>query len=220
MFTGLIEGIGRIERLEDDASGLRLRVGAELLGTPRRGESLAVDGVCLTVAESGPGWFEAVLSQETLSCTTLGRRSPGEPVNLERPLRLGDRLGGHLVLGHVDGVGTIIEMRQEGSAARVRVGFPPELSPLIVQKGSIALDGISLTVAARGATWFEAALIPETLAVTTLGLRSAGDRVHLEVDIVGRYVLESIRGRESREPAAVTRELLARHGFSVPEAIP
>jgi riboflavin synthase len=220
MFTGLIEGRGTIERTEGDRSGMRLRVGAAFLGTPVRGESIAVDGVCLTATECGPGWFEAVLTEETLSRTTLGRRAAGDQVNLERALRLGDRLGGHLVQGHVDGVGDVVETRPQETGARIRIVFPAELSPLVVEKGSIAVDGISLTVAARGAAWFEAALIPETLAVTTLSLRYPGDPVNLEVDLVGRYVLEALRGRQRKVPSAVTRELLARHGFSVSEVLP
>ena len=220
MFTGLIEGRGTIERLAGDRSGMRLRVGAAFLEATVRGESIAVDGVCLTATECGPGWFEAVLTEETLSRTTLGRRAAGEQVNLEQALRLGDRLGGHLVQGHVDGVGNVVETQRERTGARIRIVFPTGLSPLIVEKGSIAVDGISLTVAARDAAWFEAALIPETLAVTTLSLRSPGDPVNLEVDIIGRYVLEALRGRERSEPFALTRELLARHGFSVTEVLP
>jgi len=221
MFTGLIEGTGRIVSISGGADEMRMRVSAEYLGgAPFRGESIAVDGVCLTTTESDHGWFEAVLSSETLSRTSLGRRAAGDRVNLERPLRLGDRLGGHLVQGHVDGVGILRETRPEGSGARMRIEFQADLAPLIVEKGSIAVDGISLTVAARGGTWFEVALIPETLAVTTLGTRSPGDPVNLEVDIIGRYVLESLRGQDRREPAPVTRDLLARHGFGGMEVLP
>jgi len=220
MFTGLIEGMGTIETVSGDANERRLRVSAAFLGTPSRGESIAVDGVCLTAAESGDGWFEAVLSEETLQRTTLGRRASRERVNLERPLRLGDRLGGHLVQGHVDATGVLLESRPEGSGARVRIGFGKDLAPLIVEKGSIAVDGISLTVAARGDAWFEAALIPETLRVTTIGLRSPGDQVNLEADMVGRYVLESLRARESRAEAPVTREYLTRHGFGAAKVNP
>ena len=220
MFTGLIEGRGTIGRLAGDRHGMRLRVDAAFLGTPGRGESIAVDGVCLTATECGPGWFEAVLTEETLSRTTLGGRSEGGQVDLERPLRLGDRLGGHLVQGHVDGVGDVVQMRPEAIGARIRIVFPDALSPLIVEKGSIAVDGISLTVASRGGAWLEVALIPETLAVTTIGLRSPGDPVNLEVDIIGRYVQEALRGRDRSESSAVTRDLLTRHGFSVRQVLP
>jgi riboflavin synthase len=220
MFTGLIEGMGTIEAVGDAAGERRLRVRAAFLGIPSRGESIAVDGVCLTATGSGEGWFEAVLSEETLRRTTLGRRGPMERVNLERPLRLGDRLGGHLVQGHVDGTGVLLESRQEGTGSRVRIGFEKDLGPLIVEKGSIAVDGISLTVAARGDAWFEAALIPETLRVTTIGQRSPGDRVNLEVDMIGRYVLESLRAHEMRAETPVTREYLALHGFGAAKVSP
>jgi riboflavin synthase len=220
MFTGLIEGTGTIETIAGAANERRVRVSAAFLGTPSRGESIAVDGVCLTAVESGEGWFEAVLSEETLRRTTLGRRAPQERVNLERSLRLSDRLGGHLVQGHVDGTGAILEVRQEGTGSRVRVGFEKALAPLIVEKGSIAVDGISLTVAARGEAWFETALIPETLRVTTIGLRSPGDEVNLEADLVGRYVLEALRARGSRTETPVTREYLARHGFGAAKVNP
>lgn len=220
MFTGLIEGMGTIEAVADGASERRLRVSAPFLGTPSRGESIAVDGVCLTATESGEGWFEAVLSEETLRRTTLGLSTAKDRVNLERPLRLGDRLGGHLVQGHVDGTGVLLESRREGTGSRVRIGFEADLAPLIVEKGSIAVDGISLTVAARGDAWFEAALIPETLRVTTIGSRSPGDRVNLEADMIGRYVLESLRDRETRAATPVTREYLAVHGFGAAKVAP
>jgi riboflavin synthase len=182
----------------------------EVLG---RGQSVAVDGVCLTVAGSGPGWFEAVLSPETLSRTTLGRRAVGDRVNLERSLRLGDRLGGHLVQGHVDGVGVVEAVAREGSGSRVTVRFPPGLEDLIVHKGSIAVDGVSLTVARRFGDRFEVALIPETLLVTGLGACRPGTPVNLEVDMLGRFVVEYLKGRQMDRPALVTREHLARHGF-------
>jgi riboflavin synthase len=215
MFTGIIEGQGRVESRSGGPQEIRLRIATPFEGVPGRGESIAVDGVCLTAVTGGAGWFEAVVSLETLSRTTLGDRAPGERVNLERALRLGERLGGHLVQGHVDAVGRVEAVHPEGTGARMRIAFPAELAPLIVLKGSVAVDGVSLTVAARldGA-------IPETLEVTGLGLRRAGDRVNLEVDLIGRYVIEAVRGRESREPAPVTRELLDRHGFAVEEVVP
>jgi len=214
MFTGIIEGRGRVEALGADGPEIRLRVASPFAEAPARGESVAVDGVCLTVAAGGPGWFEAVLSPETLARTTLQRLAPGEGVNLERALRLGDRLGGHLVQGHVDGVGTVAWSRPEGSGARLCVRLPPELRPLVVMKGSIAVDGVSLTVAALSEDRFEVALIPETLSRTGLGEAGAGRAVNLEMDMMGRYVVEYLRGRErSDAPALVTREHLSRHGF-------
>jgi riboflavin synthase len=213
MFTGIVEGIGSVASRDEHEGGARLRVEAAFLETPGRGDSIAVDGVCLTATTSGPGWFDADLSLETLSRTTLGALRSGAAVNLERPLRLGDRLGGHLVQGHVDAVGSIRSCAPEGSGARVRVFIPPELEPYIVMKGSIAVDGVSLTVAARGAGWFEVALIPETLAQTTWRFKRPGDAVNLEVDMMGRYVVDAARERRAERPSAVTREFLARHGF-------
>jgi riboflavin synthase len=182
-----------------------------------RGESIAVDGVCLTAIEIGEGSFEAVVAPETVRRTTLARRAAGDTVNLERSLRLGDRLGGHLVQGHVDGIGSIQSVEREGSGARLRIVPPRQLLPFIVMKGSIAVDGVSLTVAERDAEWFEVALIPETMAVTVLGRRRAGDAVNLEVDLIGRYVVQSLIDRGSGRISSVTRELLAEQGFGMKE---
>jgi riboflavin synthase len=207
--------LGRIGAVIRAGDEVRLRVAAPFLGTPRRGESIAVDGVCLTVVRSGRGWFETVISPETLSRTTLALRGKGEGVNLERPVRAGDRLGGHLVQGHVDEVGLVEMVRSEGTGTRVRIGFPRTLRDFIVLKGSISVDGISLTVAALGEGWLEVALIPETLEVTRAGAFAPGTPVNLEVDMMGRYVVECVKRQRSEDRSAVpvTRELLARHGF-------
>src|SRR5437867_2986232 len=146
MFTGLVQATGRILALASQGSERRLRVGAPFAADLRKGESVSVDGVCLTVTRASRTWFETVVSPETLSRTTLALRRPRERVNLERPLRPGDRLGGHLVQGHVDGVGLVETVRPEGTGTRVRVRFPPPLADCIVLKGSIAVDGVSLTV--------------------------------------------------------------------------
>ncbi len=216
MFTGLIQTTGRIVQLERLGEERRVRIEAPFAADVRRGESVAVDGVCLTVTRRAGAWFEAMVSPETLSRTTLGLRAPRDRVNLERALRAGDRLGGHIVQGHVDGVGVVEAMRPEGTGARARVRFPVVLSDCIVMKGSIAVDGVSLTVAGVRGRCFEAALIPETLKHTRLREYSAGTAVNLEVDIMGRYVVEYLRGRavESRSGPAVTRDDLARHGFA------
>jgi len=198
MFTGIVEGRGRIEAAAEAGAEHRLRVAVPFAEASPRGGSIAVNGVCLTVTTSGPGWFEAALGEETLRRTTLGELRPGDEVNLERPLRLGDPLGGHLVQGHVDGVVRVLERRDEGAGARLRLALPEGLEPFVVGQGSVALDGVSLTVAARGAGAFEVMLIPETLRVTTLGGRRPGESLNLEVDLVGRYVVAAVAGREVR----------------------
>ena len=215
MFTGLVETTGKVAAASRDGAEGCLRIEAPLAAALRRGASVAVDGVCLTVAALGRGWFEAALSAETLACTTLGLRVPGDRVHLERPLRLGDPIGGHLVQGHVDGVGVVESMRAEGGGAWLCVGVPQGLEDGIVSKGSIAVDGVSLTVARRSDRGFEAALIPETLRVTRMREYGPGTPVNLEVDLLGRHVARLLSGRRVEAPpaAAVTREHLSRHGF-------
>ena len=217
MFTGIVEAQGRIEAAEPHGAERRLRVAAPVARHLARGGSIAVDGVCLTVTESGDGWFEAALGGETLARTTLGARRPGDGVNLERPLRAGDPLGGHLVQGHVDAVVRVTGRRDDGAGARLRLSAPPDLAHLVVAQGSVALDGVSLTVAARDADGFEVMLIPETLRVTTLGERRDGDVVNLEVDLVGRYVAAAVAARRPSRGSSITREFLARHGFAPEE---
>jgi len=189
MFTGLTERTGIVEAIQVRPGGATLRVGSEEEWADLRiGESIAVDGVCLTVVRKGPRHFEAEISPETLARTALGEKRSGSRVNLERALRVSDRLGGHLVQGHVDGVGTLIEILPEGDGRRIRVTPPPGTERYLVEKGSVALDGVSLTVAARSAVCFEVALIPHTLAVTTLGEWTVSRRVNVEVDLVAKYV--------------------------------
>jgi riboflavin synthase len=152
-----------------------------------------VSGACLTVVERRPGGFVFELGPETLARTTLGRLGPGDAVNLERPLRFGRALGGHLVLGHVDGVGTVEAVTRVESTSRVRMALPgPELAPLLIPQGSVAVDGVSLTVAAVGDRWFEVMLIPHTLAATTLGRLAAGRTVNIEADVIGKYLVRSL----------------------------
>ena len=191
MFTGIVEGTGTVAALAvaDGGGGARLEVEAPFLaGDLRLGESVAVNGCCLTVAEPTPGGFAADLVAETLRRTTLGGLAAGDAVNLERPLALGGRLGGHLVQGHVDGVARVLERKPVGEGEEVRVELPPDLERYVVEKGSIAVDGVSLTVAGVGPGWFAVALVPHTLEVTTLGRRRPGDPVQLEVDVVAKYV--------------------------------
>jgi riboflavin synthase len=190
MFTGLITDIGEVERLASRAGGVRLVIRPRALAvdelTP--GESVACSGACLTVVERGAGLvaFDAV--PETLARTVIGGWRAGTRVNLERALRLADRLGGHLVAGHVDAVGEVLARAAEGQGARLTISLPPAVAPLVAEKGSIAVDGVSLTVAAAGRDRFEVALIPETLARTTLGEAAPGRRVNLEADLVARHV--------------------------------
>ena len=214
MFTGLIDDIGVVERVERTDAGRELRIRSRYSDLAD-GESVAVNGACLTVRRSGDGWFSVAAVVTTLGRTTIGDWETGRRVNLERAMRLGDRLGGHLVQGHVDGVGIVESVRPEGSGSRVGVGFPAALAECIVLKGSIAVDGVSLTIASRGRLSFEVALIPETLAITRLGEYAAGTPVNLEVDMMGRYVVEYLKGRQpaGRPHPEVTREHLVRHGF-------
>jgi riboflavin synthase len=190
MFTGLVNDIGVVERLTPAAGGARLVLRPASLPVDQLepGESVACSGACLTVVERGGGLvaFDAV--PETLARTTLGGWRAGTRVNLERALRLSDRLGGHLVAGHVDAVGEVLAVAAEGQGARLTLSLPAAIAPLVAEKGSIAIDGVSLTVAAAGRDRFEVALIPETLARTTLGAARPGTRVNLEADVVARHV--------------------------------
>lgn len=189
MFTGLVEELGAVERVEQSAEGRRFWIAArEVLRDARPGDSLACSGCCLTVLEAEPGRFAAEAVPETLRRTTLGDWREGTPVNLERPLRLGDRLGGHLVQGHVDGVGIVRASVPEGLGRRVTLALPRELARFVALKGSLAVDGVSLTVAGLADSECEIAYIPHTLAVTSAGRYAAGTRVNLEVDLLARYL--------------------------------
>jgi riboflavin synthase len=190
MFTGLVADVGMVERIVPRQGGARLtlRPGQLAADELALSESVACSGACLSVVERGGGLvsFEAV--PETLSRTTLGSWRPGTRVNLERSMALGDRLGGHLVQGHVDAVGAVLHRVAEGQGARLTISLPPEIGPLVAEKGSIAVDGVSLTVAALARDAFQVALIPDTLARTTLGEVQVGGRVNLEADLVARYL--------------------------------
>jgi riboflavin synthase len=192
MFTGLIERSGTLESVSGDSRGLTARIGCgEMASELSIGESVAVDGVCLTVIRTGPEWFEVEISPETLTRSSLAGKQKGCVLNLERPVRLSDRLGGHLVQGHVDGVGTLTDVRSEGDGMRVRVRAPDSLRRYLVEKGSVALDGVSLTIAALRGAEFEVALIPHTLRMTSLGEWRVASTVNIEVDLVAKYI-ESI----------------------------
>lgn len=203
MFTGIIEELGRIDGVERTADAARLRVRGPLaVEGVKHGDSIAVSGVCLTVVEFDAEGFTADVMAQTLAMSTLDAAREGLTVNLERAAKVGDRIGGHIVQGHIDGTSTVLEIRP-GEAWRVlRFSLDPEHAPLVVDKGSIAVDGVSLTVSAVGADdagdWFEVSLIPETLAATTLGERAVGDRVNIETDIVARQVARMLRFGEHR----------------------
>jgi len=188
MFTGLVEETGSVAAVERSGAGARLSIETPLAGQLAAGDSVAVDGVCLTAVDPGGASFGADVMEETLRRTALGRLEPGARVNLELPLRAADRLGGHMVQGHADGVGAVESISAEGLARVVRVGASPELLRYVVEKGSIALAGVSLTVAEVDDEGFTVSLIPETLARTTLGAVQAGDSVNLEVDLLAKYV--------------------------------
>jgi riboflavin synthase len=198
MFTGIVEELGTIAAV----SGDRVRIAARLVLTDAKtGDSIAVDGCCLTVVDRGDGWWEADVSAETRKRTTLGDRTPGDPVNLERPVRAQDRLGGHIVQGHVDGVGEIVD-----PAPDLRVRMPRELLRYIVEKGSITVDGVSLTVVDVLDDGFTVALIPHTEAVTTLGTKGPGDGVNLEVDVTVKYVERLLAWKDGGSPAGPSPE--------------
>ncbi|MDV5144364.1 riboflavin synthase [Streptomyces sp. NPDC058659] len=189
MFTGIVEELGEVVAVEqlEDASRFRLR-GPLVTEGAQHGDSIAVNGVCLTVVEFGDGEFTADVMAETLKRSSLGALEAGSRVNLERPMAVGDRLGGHIVQGHVDGTGTILDRTPSEHWELVKVGLPAHLSRYVVEKGSITVDGVSLTVVEVADDWFTISLIPTTLALTTLGIKKSGDPVNLEVDVIAKYV--------------------------------
>ncbi len=194
MFTGIVREIGRVERIERSDAGARLRVAAALADGLAGGDSVSVSGACLTVANRADGGFDADVVNQTLAVTTLGRLEPEAPVNLELAVRAGEPLGGHFVQGHVDGIGTVVAVSPDGFSRRVRIDVPAGLRRYLVEHGSVAVDGVSLTVAGLADRWFEVALIPETLARTTLGNLAPGDSVNLEMDLIARYAERLVQG--------------------------
>jgi riboflavin synthase len=193
LFTGLVADKGTVRSLGRDGDGLRLRIASALAAELAAGDSVAVNGVCLTAVEPGHDSFQADVMAETLRRSSLEPLDEGDEVNLELPLRPGDRLGGHIVQGHVDGMGTVTHVRDEGFSRVLEIAAAPELLRYVVEKGSIAVDGVSLTVSAVDDEGFQVSLIPETLDRTTLGQAAAGRRVNLEVDVLAKYVEKAIR---------------------------
>jgi riboflavin synthase len=188
MFTGLIQDVGEVESVEAAADGARLRIATTLAGGIAPGDSVAVDGACLTATSVGDDGFETEAMNQTLTVTSLGGLEAGGRVNLELAMKASDRLGGHIVQGHVDGVGEVASVAEDGFARRLRVALAPELIRYVVEKGSVCLSGVSLTVAALGEDWAEVSLIPETLERTNLGEAAQGARLNVECDIVAKYV--------------------------------
>ncbi len=205
MFTGIIEEIGEITAISPAGDGWRLTVRAPKAASDAvHGESIAVSGVCLTVVGSTADTFDTDVMKQTLDVAAIGGATVGTRVNIEKAMPVGARLGGHIVQGHVDGVGTVREVRPGAQWSVLRISLPADLAPLVVDKGSISVDGTSLTVSAVSAPaesepWFEVSLIPETLAATTLGSRAVGDRVNLETDILARHVERLLAFRAAPE---------------------
>lgn len=197
MFTGLIEAVGKVVALDRSGGGARLKVDASWSddGFPQPGDSVAVNGACLTAIDPSATGFAADLSPETLQRTLLGKLSSGHAVNLERALKLGDRLGGHIVQGHVDTVVRLISVRPDGGFQTWRLSLPAEQANEVALKGSVALDGVSLTISGLGTDWFEVALIPTTLESTTFGELRTGAELHLETDVLAKYVAQRMDGR-------------------------
>jgi len=219
MFTGIIEAIGSIRQLEPRGGDMRLHVSCGKLDMHdvKPGDSIATNGVCLTVVDFGDQWYSADVSRETLSLTTLGKLKPGSKVNLEKAMAVGDRLGGHIVSGHIDGMGTVIDVHQDARSWRYRLRAPDSLARYIAHKGSICVDGVSLTVNRVEQSDFELNIIPVTLKETVFGDYRPGSDVNLEVDVIARYLERLLSGPNPMPldaPAAITREFLARNGYN------
>ena len=218
MFTGIIEGQGTITAIQPSGTGRRLTVttGFDLTHS-RVGDSIAVNGACLTAVEIGSRRFVADVSPETLDRTTFGKSKIGQKVNLERALRLSDRIDGHLVSGHIDGMGTIAQKKADGNAVIVTITVPESLSRYMIQKGSVAVDGISLTVNRCSAENFEVSIIPHTAGLTTIGVKTAGDPVNIETDMIGKYVERFLMPHHQQKAhdasAGLDMQFLARSGF-------
>jgi riboflavin synthase len=199
MFTGIVKELGRVESIETSDDGARLRITAGLSSELAEGDSVSVNGACLTATSAGDGSFEADVMHQTLSLTTLGELEAASPVNLELALRATDRLGGHVVQGHVDETGTVTDITADGFARRLRLELPEKLLPYVVERGSIAIEGVSLTIADLTGDTIEVSLIPETLERTTLGSAEPGDRLNIECDVMARYVQRQLSPLTDKE---------------------
>ncbi|NCD24127.1 MAG: riboflavin synthase [Deltaproteobacteria bacterium] len=218
MFTGIIQGIGRVAGMDRRGGETRFTIRPDFpLRDYQTGESIAVNGVCLTVETFGQGWFTAYASAETLSVTNLGALGPSSPANLERALAMGDRLGGHIVSGHVDCLATVASIQPAGESRIYRLVFDPAFGRQVIPKGSVALDGISLTVNDCGPDYLEVNVIPATQQETTISGWSPGQRVNMETDVIGKYVQRMLGpwtgASTPAKPSAITPDFLREHGF-------
>jgi len=215
VFTGLIEEVGVVQQVRRDGGVTKLAIkGKDALADLSIGDSIAVDGTCVTVTTVEHGLFEVDLTDETLIRTTLGDLGPADHVNLERSCRITDRLGGHIVTGHIDGLGTLLEIRENGGTWWFSFSYPEPLRPLLVEKGSVAVDGISLTVASLCDASFGVAIIPHTYRHTTLGSKKVGQRTNLETDLLGKYVIRYLEGLQaSGRKAMLSQSVLQEWGY-------
>jgi riboflavin synthase len=216
MFTGIIEGVGKVRTVKKKGDGLELEIACDFdLERTNVGDSISVNGCCLTITSRLGKSFWADVSDETFQVTTFHDIKTGDPVNLERALQVGSRLGGHIVQGHVDGTGRIAEIKEHPDSVEFLVEIPRELSRYIVEKGSVAIDGVSLTVNHCENNKFDVTVIPHTKLMTTFSKLKVGDRVNLEVDIIGKYVekLTFLDSEEYRKESKITEEFLKKHGF-------
>ncbi len=214
MFTGIIEGLGAVTGIQPSGQGLRLTVEADfVLENTKIGDSISVSGACLTVVHIDGKCFSVDVSPETVSKATFGRVKTGERVNIERALRLSDRLDGHLVSGHIDGMGALKNRKTESNAIIVAIEAPESLTQYMINKGSVAVDGISLTINECSRAYFEVSIIPHTAKLTTIGLKKTGDPVNIETDMIGKYVERFMTGKKETEKSGIDMQFLAKTGF-------